>query len=169
MVTKIARSNFIIIFLGKCFNSDSWWNFDTNLWWQNNFVMFNRFNGNFLGHNTNSSLLWLNWKKKTFCYFANLCKNYRIFLINFFRWCDWFDTNPNGNWIFSRSFNSQRCFNCGCLDSGWRTRQLLCNRLYGHACKPIKKKNYCGIRKKNHVLDIFICRLAAFCLHTLLE
>lgn len=167
MVTDRARSNSIFVLLGQCSHSDSRWNFGTNIWWQNNFANFNRFIGNFLGHYTNSSLLWLLNSK--FSVILRICVKIIIFCIYFFRWCDWFDTYANGNWICARSFDSERCFNHNCLDSSWRTCKMLCDRLYGHACEQKKKENYFEIKEKQATWEFSIFRSAVFFLRTLLD
>lgn len=75
MVTRIARHNFLIVFLGQCSNSNSRWNINTNIRWQNNFTKFNHFIGNFLGHYTNSGHLWLfEYEILIVLFFTNLYK-----------------------------------------------------------------------------------------------
>lgn len=78
MDTGVARNSFVIVFLGKCSDSDSRWHIDANIWWQNNFTQFNYFIGDFLSYNTMGGLLrFLNiWI--FFCYFRNLFENERF-------------------------------------------------------------------------------------------
>lgn len=79
MVTGVARSDFVVVFLGKCTDPDSWWHIDANIWWQDNFTEFNLFIGDFLGYNTIGGLLWLLNIRLFSCFLENSCENFHCF------------------------------------------------------------------------------------------